>query len=113
VSDACPRACAICPLSLLCLGGQLQLTRCRNCQRLFVYSEELHLIGYPHGDKRWPEGFFTRRGEEEVYIVETPLGHKDACPRCAPLQWTWRWDDGTQRSRRRWRIIDCDLEPGL
>jgi hypothetical protein len=109
MSDAHPETCAHCSLALLCLGGYMPLTRCRNCQRLFVYSHDLHLIGYPYGDKKWPEDFFQEGAEDPD--VETPLGHKDSCPRCQPVYWTWRWDDGTQRSRRSWRIITCDLEP--
>jgi hypothetical protein len=110
VSSASPNQCARCSLALLCLGDYMPLTRCRNCQRLFVYSIDLHLIGYPYGDKRWPEDF-CKDGLELYDGFASRLEAKNSCPRCQPIYWSWRWDGDTQRSRRSWRIIDCDLEP--
>jgi hypothetical protein len=79
-----------------------------------VYSVDLHLIGYPHGDKRWPEDFADEDPHTELIIARAQIGAtRNSCPRCSPLYWSWQWDDGTQKARRRWRIIDCDLEPGL
>jgi hypothetical protein len=104
--------CTTCRMSLLCLGGHLPLTRCRNCQRLFVYSEELHLVGYPHGDKRWPEGFFQEGADE--CLVETPLENANSCPRCSPWNYRWTLPVGQDGKRwRRWKVIDCDLFPEL